>query len=138
MVGRYKKAETNGMQYLLLKGPMLQQQKIRKRSFFSKKTQIGIPFFPISLLLTGAGRQVGRWAAINLSHFLQDKEREQEPWSSGYGKRLTFRRFESRHRILDGHFFTYICCENCNVGLKRPKINEKEAWVGPKKESFKN
>ena len=39
----------------------------------------------------------------------------QEPWSSGYGG------FESRHRILDGHLFTY----------KRPKINEKEAGVGP-------
>ena len=34
--------------------------------------------------------------------------------------------------ILDGHFFTYICCKNCNdVGLKRPKINWKEAGVGP-------
>ena len=21
--------------------------------------------------------------------------------------------FESRHRILDGHFLTYICCKNC-------------------------
>ena len=42
------------------------------------------------------------------------------------------RGFESRHRILDGHFFTYICCKNCNdVCLKRPKINEKEAGVGP-------
>ena len=40
------------------------------------------------------------------------------------------RGFESRHRILDGHFFTYICCKNCNVCLKRPKINEKEAGVG--------
>ena len=40
--------------------------------------------------------------------------------------------FESRHRILDGHFFTYICCKNCNdVCLERPKINEKEAGVGP-------
>ena len=38
--------------------------------------------------------------------------------------------FESRHRILDGHFFTYICCKNCIVCLKRPKINEKEAGVG--------
>ena len=29
-------------------------------------------------------------------------------------------------------FFTYICCKNCNdVCLKRPKINEKEAGVGP-------
>ena len=39
--------------------------------------------------------------------------------------------FESRHRILDGHFFTYNCCKNCNVCLKRPKINEKVAGVGP-------
>ena len=40
------------------------------------------------------------------------------------------RGFESRHRILDGHFFTY-CCKNCYVCLKRPKLNEKEAGVGP-------
>ena len=39
--------------------------------------------------------------------------------------------FESRLRILDGHFFTLICCKNCIVCLKRPKINEKEAEVGP-------
>ena len=33
---------------------------------------------------------------------------------------------------LQGHFFTLICCKNCiNVCLKRPKINEKEAGVGP-------
>ena len=43
------------------------------------------------------------------------------------------RGFESQHRILDGHFCTFICCKNCNdVCLKkRPKINEKEAGVGP-------
>ena len=28
-------------------------------------------------------------------------------------------------------FFKYICCKNCNVCLKRQKINEKEAEVGP-------
>ena len=39
--------------------------------------------------------------------------------------------FESRRRILDGHFFTMICCKNCIVCLKIPKINEKEARVGP-------
>ena len=39
--------------------------------------------------------------------------------------------FESRHHMLDGHFFTYSCCKNCNdVCLKRPKINEKGAGVG--------
>ena len=46
--------------------------------------------------------------------------------------------FESRHRILNGHYFTYICCKNFNdVCLKRPKLNEKEARVGSfKKISF--
>ena len=40
--------------------------------------------------------------------------------------------FESWHRVLDGHFFTYICCKNCtDVCLKRPKMNEKVAGVGP-------
>ena len=28
-------------------------------------------------------------------------------------------------------FFTLICCNNCIVCLKRPKINKKEAGVGP-------
>ena len=37
--------------------------------------------------------------------------------------------FESWHRTLD--FFTYFCYKYCNVSLKRPKINEKEAGVGP-------
>ena len=31
------------------------------------------------------------------------------------------RQFESRHRILDGHFFTFVCCKNWNVCLKRRK-----------------
>ena len=40
--------------------------------------------------------------------------------------------FESRRRILDGHDIFYIfCCKNCIVCLKRQKINEKEAGVGP-------
>ena len=41
------------------------------------------------------------------------------------------RGFKSQHHLLNGHFFTYICCKNCNVCLKRSKINEKEAGVGP-------
>ena len=32
---------------------------------------------------------------------------------------------------IDLTFFTFICCKNCNVCLKRPKINEKEAGVCP-------
>ena len=42
------------------------------------------------------------------------------------GSRSEGRGFKSRH------FFTLICCKNCNdIWLKRPKINEKEARVGP-------
>ena len=36
--------------------------------------------------------------------------------------------FESWRRILDGHDHFY---KNCIVYLKIPKINEKEAGVGP-------
>ena len=43
--------------------------------------------------------------------------------------------FKSQNRILDGNFFTLIWCKICNVCLKRPKINEKEAVDGP---FFKN
>ena len=49
----------------------------------------------------------------------------------GRDSRSEGRGFDSWYRILDGHFFTYICCKNCIVCLKRPKINEKEAVVGP-------
>ena len=49
-----------------------------------------------------------------------------EPWSSGYGRRLIF---QSQYRILDGHFFTFICCKVWNVCLKRRK-NKKEAGDG--------
>ena len=38
------------------------------------------------------------------------------------------RGFKSRHCKLDGNFFTFICCKNCNICSK---INEKEAEVGP-------
>ena len=44
--------------------------------------------------------------------------------------------FESQCCILDGHIFTLICCKNCIVCLKRPKINENEAGVGPFKKDF--
>ena len=39
-------------------------------------------------------------------------------------------RFESQHRILDWHFFTHICCQNCNVCLKRQKYS-KRGWERP-------
>ena len=48
--------------------------------------------------------------------------------------------FESQCRILDGHFFTFICCKIILMFVwKRPKINEKEAGDGPlKKERSQN
>ena len=49
----------------------------------------------------------------------------------GGDSRSKGRGFESQRRILDGHFFTLICCKNCIVCLKRLKRNEKEAGVGP-------
>ena len=47
------------------------------------------------------------------------------------------RGFESHCHILDGHFFTLICCKIVLMFvLKRPKINEKEADDGPFKKHF--
>ena len=37
----------------------------------------------------------------------------------------------SNHGYTRWTFFTLICCKNCNVRLKRLKINGKEAGVGP-------
>ena len=60
-------------------------------------------------------------------------EHGREPWSSGYEKRLTFQRLWVRFpaQYTGWTFFTFICYKNCKVCLKRPKINEKEAGVGP-------
>ena len=46
--------------------------------------------------------------------------------------------FESWHCIVAGHFFTNICCKNCNdVCLKRQKINYKrgQGWAIFKKKT---
>ena len=37
--------------------------------------------------------------------------------------------FKFQHHILGGHFFTFICCKNCNVCLKRQNILER-SWDG--------
>ena len=34
--------------------------------------------------------------------------------------------FESQHRILDGHFFTLICCKYCHVCLKKTENKAKK------------
>ena len=53
-----------------------------------------------------------------------------EPWSSSYGKRLTFRRLWVRIPAQ------YACCKDCTVCLKRPKINKKSPGMGHFKKSF--
>ena len=42
---------------------------------------------------------------------------ERDSYSEGRG-------FKSQHCILDGHFFTFVCCKKINVCLKKMKINE--------------
>ena len=58
-----------------------------------------------------------------------------EHLSSGYGKRLLFKRWWVRITAPDFEytFFTKFICKNCIVGLKRLKINEKEASDGARK-----
>ena len=45
------------------------------------------------------------------------------------------RGFESRRRIRDGHFCTFICCKNCNVCLKKTENKRKRGrgWPNLKK-----
>ena len=38
--------------------------------------------------------------------------------------------FESQHRMMDRHLFTFICCKNCYVGFEKTKIMEEEADDG--------
>ena len=54
-------------------------------------------------------------------------ESEQMPRQGGRHSLVTMggdlcfdgRGFESQHHILDGHLFTFLCCKNCIVCLKR-------------------
>ena len=45
------------------------------------------------------------------------------------------RGFKSWHRILDGYFFTFTCCKNCIVCLKRRKYMKKRLGMGHFKKS---
>ena len=64
------------------------------------------PFFPTSVLFDA-----------------KDSKRGFEPWSSGYGKRLLFQSswFRIQAPYTGWTFFTFICCKNCNLCLKRRK-----------------
>ena len=41
------------------------------------------------------------------------------------------RGFESQHRILDGHFFTFVCCKNSIVCLKKAANKRKRGRGWP-------
>ena len=78
------------------------------------------------------------WKNQNHKNYFQTKKffLRREPWSSGYEMRLIYQRlwvrFPAPYTGWTWHFFTLICCKNFNdVCLKSPKINEKEAGVGP-------
>ena len=47
-----------------------------------------------------------------------------EPWSGGYGRRLVFQRLcvQIKAPYTGWTFFSYICCKNCDVYLKRQKV----------------
>ena len=46
--------------------------------------------------------------------------------------------FESLHHILDGQFFTFICCKNCNVCLIRKNPKKRQVVAHFLKKYFKN
>ena len=55
-----------------------------------------------------------------------------DPWSRGYGWQIMYWvRIPEPNNGWTFGLFTLICCTNCIVCLRRPKINEKEAGVGP-------
>ena len=80
---------------------------------------------------------IGSWKLDNMFkgafHILfMLNEQTNKPWSSGYGWQLMFERLWVRILTPDTGwtFFTLICGKNCNVCLKRPKINKKR-WGWP-------
>ena len=56
-----------------------------------------------------------------------------EPRSNSYGRRLMFPRLwvQIPAPYTGWTFFTFICYKNCDVCLKKTKINEKYSGVGP-------
>ena len=70
----------------------------------------------------------------NVIFYIRQTPDSSKIWSPGLvvkGGYLCFKgnEFEVQHLILDGHFFTIICCKNCNVCLKRHKYIKKRLGV---------
>ena len=78
--------------------------------------------------------------SVGFNYILSNNEAiGREPWSSGYGKRLMFRTSWVRFLALytGWTIFHVYLMYNCNVCLKRPKLNKKEARIGPLKKLIK-
>ena len=104
----------------------------------SCECQILSPKKNFSIILPKASVQKSRW--LKKTFYSQPAE---NGWGSpglvvmGGDSCSRGRGFESRYRILDGHYFTFICSKNCVFG--KTKINAKRGRVGPflKKAEFK-
>ena len=88
--------------------------------------KVAFPFFPQKLNVD--------WNTQNSSYLVRKVliQLKREPWSSGFMEDdscLRGHEFESQRCILDGHFSHWFVEKI--VCSKRPKINEKEAGVGP-------
>ena len=61
-----------------------------------------------------------------------ERSKGREPWSSGFGKRLTFQRLWVRipAPYTGWTFFTYICCKICIVCLKKTENDKTKKRPG--------
>ena len=86
--------------------------------------------YAIDFNWTFPDRDIFKWSNVESDYSVGRK-----PWSSGYGRRLMFEMsrvwISMQYTGWEWHFFIWICCKKCIVCLKRPKINKKEAVVGP-------
>ena len=63
---------------------------------------------------------------------------KREAWSSGYGRRLTFRRLWVRIPAPNTgrQLFTLICCKNCNFFRKKAHLKKEKERQQRKKEAM--
>ena len=115
----------------------------------NKETRLNISnFLPILIAnFYCTGRLAGPAAVVQSSHKIIRIRRKvklhllgQEPWSSGFGRRLISWRswVQIPAQYTGWTFFTYICCKNCSVCLKRRKYMKKmPGWPIFKNVQFK-
>ena len=86
--------------------------------------------------------RLGSWSVYNISPFSKEKNNWEAKKSVPLGgsRGLVVMRddscsrghgFKSWRRVLDGHFFTFICCKKCIVCLKKTKNKWKRGRIWP-------